>query len=48
MPKRIEQSRRHGHADPRRTDRVPTVSKPLVEAPPTLQPVGTDTKVERV
>ena len=40
MTKRMEQSRRHGHSDPRWVDRLHTVSEPPRDAPPKLRLVG--------
>lgn len=40
MTKRIEQSRRHGHSDPRWVDRVHTEDEPPTYAPPKLVLVG--------
>jgi hypothetical protein len=49
MTKRIEQSRRHGHADPRWIDRGHAESEPPANAPPTLRLVGgTDVTPEPV
>src|SRR5690242_12749679 len=50
MTKRIEQSRRHGHSDPRWVGRVQTESNPPpTDAPPRLRLVGgTDVTPEPV
>jgi hypothetical protein len=40
MTKRMEQSRRHGHSDPRWTDRVQTDGAAPKDAPPALRLVG--------